>query len=347
LLTNEIEINVENALMNLKVAQEQVSEWESTLARSKDAVSVAREDMVLSKMALEQGESHWNTVVQGTEMKLNVARQSHQAASARWSAAIVQKMEADMKLREMESQYNIEKDKHEEAVRRADILRTELANVQTRISEIESELCHAQTTNSLLTNLATALGPRAIQAFVLQNAVAHLESLTQWYLNALSDGAQRLELSLQGGDRIMRRAQVAIHGEYKDRSLSSLSGGQWRRCALALNLGFAELISRRLNFRTSFCCMDEPMTHLDSLGRLDVGRLLCKMLQQPPRNSEDDDANVDADLGGGTKSTILLILQDLAAEELEESFDCMDEVRKENGCSSVYVDLESQRALPD
>jgi hypothetical protein len=93
--------------------------------------------------------------------------------------------------------------------------------------------------------------------------------------------------------------------------------------------------------------MDEPMTHLDSLGRLDVGRLLCKMLQQPPRNSEDDDANVDADLGGGTKSTILLILQDLAAEELEESFDCMDEVRKENGCSSVYVDLESQRALPD
>ena len=37
-------------------------------------------------------------------------------------------------------------------------------------------------------------------------------------------------------------------------------------------------------------------------------------------------------------STILLILQDLAAEELEESFDCIDEVVKIDGCSCVKVD---------
>jgi hypothetical protein len=256
-------------------------------------------------------------------------------------------MEAEMKLKDLESQWKMDRDKYVEAVQRVDILRNDLLDVQTRILALESELCHAQTTNSLLTNLATAMGPRAVQAYVLQNAVSHLESLTQWYLEELSDGTQRLELSLQqGGDRIMRRAQVAIHGEYKDRSLSSLSGGQWRRCALALNLGFAALISQRLNFRTSFCCMDEPMTHLDSLGRLDVGRLLCKMLE--PRNLEDhhhrnnDHGSDEVDGGGGgDKSTILLILQDLAAEELEESFDCVDEVRKEHGCSSVYVDVES------
>jgi len=38
-------------------------------------------------------------------------------------------------------------------------------------------------------------------------------------------------------------------------------------------------------------------------------------------------------------STILIILQDLAAEELgEETFDCMDEVVKREGKSSVIVD---------
>ena len=40
-------------------------------------------------------------------------------------------------------------------------------------------------------------------------------------------------------------------------------------------------------------------------------------------------------------STILLILQDLAAEELEESFDCLDEVVKWGGASHVVVDGES------
>ena len=40
--------------------------------------------------------------------------------------------------------------------------------------------------------------------------------------------------------------------------------------------------------------------------------------------------------------TILLILQDLAAKELEESFDHIDEVVKEDGLSSVWIDEPSQ-----
>jgi hypothetical protein len=37
-------------------------------------------------------------------------------------------------------------------------------------------------------------------------------------------------------------------------------------------------------------------------------------------------------------STIILILQDLAAEELEEAFDKMDTVVRENGGSFVMLD---------
>jgi len=37
-------------------------------------------------------------------------------------------------------------------------------------------------------------------------------------------------------------------------------------------------------------------------------------------------------------STVLLILQDLAAEELEEAFDSIDEVVKEGGTSTVKID---------
>jgi hypothetical protein len=62
------------------------------------------------------------------------------------------------------------------------------------------------------------------------------------------------------------------------------------------------------------------------LGRSKVGKLLKKLLQE----------------GGATGTlgmrTILIILQDLAAEELEESFDRIDEVRKTDGTSVVLVD---------
>jgi hypothetical protein len=41
---------------------------------------------------------------------------------------------------------------------------------------------------------------------------------------------------------------------------------------------------------------------------------------------------------GISAGTIILILQDLAAEELEEAFDHIDEVQKEDGFSTVRID---------
>ena len=55
------------------------------------------------------------------------------------------------------------------------------------------------------------------------------------------------------------------------------------------------------------------------------------MRNQPDRNN--------ASLGGGLSvSTIIMILQDLVAEELGESFDRIDEVVRSRGESTVLVD---------
>lgn len=74
-----------------------------------------------------------------------------------------------------------------------------------------------------------------------------------------------------------------------------------------------------------------------------MGSLLRKMLRR--RSSNHDDV-LEMNLNDGLDSselnlsTILVILQDLAAEELEEAFDHIDEVRKENGESSVRIDAD-------
>lgn len=188
-----------------------------------------------------------------------------------------------------------------------------------------------------MTNLVNIFGPRGVQTYLLQNAINSLQTVSQMYLDELSDGTQRLELSLDAGDRISRTAMIRrSDGSFVERPLSSLSGGQWRRCSLALSLGFAQLVSAKGRFQSSLTVLDEPLTHLDRSGRSRVGRLLRSLLQS--RSNESAPLSL---FGGMNVSTILVILQDLAAEELEESFDHIDEVIKANGISTVSIDEQT------
>jgi DNA repair exonuclease SbcCD ATPase subunit len=166
---------------------------------------------------------------------------------------------------------------------------------------------------------------------VLQNVVDALEQTAQTYLDHLSDGGQRLELSIEAGEKITRNAYVrGPDGDFRQRPLSTLSGGQWRRCSLALSFAFAELIARRGRLRSSLLVLDEPLTHLDRSGRNKFSEVVRKMVQSQSLS--------DQFVSGLQFSTIILILQDLAAEELEEAFDKMDTVVRENGGSFVMLD---------
>ena len=93
-------------------------------------------------------------------------------------------------------------------------------------------------------------------------------------------------------------------------------------------MGFTDLVAQQKNIRSSLIVLDEPLTHLDATGRAQVGKILRSLLQKG-RGEDDTKSNL---------STIVLILQDLAAEELEESFDSIDEVVKDNGISQVVLD---------
>lgn len=98
----------------------------------------------------------------------------------------------------------------------------------------------------------------------------HIHYRAHRYLHALSDGALLLHLSIEG-DRVVKRASVrAADGSFRDRSLSQLSGGQWRRASLALELAFAELTRQRSRFSCNLLVLDEVLSQLDSCGRARV-----------------------------------------------------------------------------
>lgn len=209
---------------------------------------------------------------------------------------------------------------------------TDLEAIESNIEELKRDREKATDSASLNSLLAETFGPKGVQAFVLRNIVQSLQCCSQAYLDELSDGSLQLRMQVGSNDSIIKQAAVRTpDGTWRARPLSSLSGGQWRRCSLSLSLGYIDLASKRGRMRSSMLVLDEPLTHLDSAGRKSVGKLLRKMLSQ------------DCDIGKTGRgsfglSTILVILQEIAAEEIEDCFDQTDEVIKLGGESFVILD---------
>jgi DNA repair exonuclease SbcCD ATPase subunit len=327
-----VQDEVNDVVQHLFAAQ--VAMQEATNARESAAAAFDVEEMLLqeSHVALQEVRSLWADKIKSVEKDLEKARNEQSALSTQLSnAAMAMQQESIIKTKEA-ALSNAQSAVEACVSVRENICRA-VEEAEVRLQELQTSGEAQRNLSVQMTNLADAFGARGVQTFVLQNAIEALQTISQTYLDELSDGSQRLELSLDTGDRISRKAMVrSPDGGFMERPLSSLSGGQWRRCSLALSLGFADLVARRGRFKTSLCVLDEPLTHLDRSGRISVGKLLRSLLRQGDSSGLSHSMSV---------STILIILQDLAAEELEESFDHIDEVTKEDGLSFVSIDEQS------
>lgn len=105
-------------------------------------------------------------------------------------------------------------------------------------------------------------------------------------------------------DKIDKSVMVrSADGSFRERGLSQLSGGQWRRVSMALDFAFAEIIRRKGSLRSNLIVMDEVLTHLDSSGREAVGSVLRAMVDNTrtlnSKPSGPGGAEGDASLEGG------------------------------------------------
>lgn len=325
---------IEDVLKSLADAQAAVRKASDDKVHATGSSTVATTTMTTVWDELAEARAMWAEKVSRVEHDLHEARaeqallssQIANAAKAMQQEAIIQSKEATL-LEEKKTVQAIQ------AVYKG--LCTSVDQAEARLQELRASSEAQRSLSVTMTNLVNIFGPRGVQTYILQNAIDSLQRISQVYLDELSDGSQRLELKLDAGDRISRRAMIrGADGEFVERPLSSLSGGQWRRCSLALSLGFSNLVSSRGRFQSSLVVLDEPLTHLDRSGRSRVGSLLRSLLQ----GGSD---GTPLSLHGMEVSTILVILQDLAAEELEESFDHIDEVVKRNGISTVSIDEQT------
>lgn len=314
----------EEVIMSLGRIDEALATAEADRAAATTTLTVLRDQLAETMSRLT---SDMNSV----ELQLAQAREDHGLSAGKFSRVVrglQQAMERDASTMVLEKAHEA----FLAATATYEALEKDMDEFEALVEKLQMEKDEQERMAETMTALSSAFGQRGVQTFVLQNAVDLLQSSAQYYLDDFSDGAQRLQLALDAGDRISRMALVReADGDFRERSLASLSGGQWRRCSLALTLGFADMVSRRGKLRPSLCVLDEPLTHLDRTGRAGVGRVLRRMLSKTSSERTEGGSSF-------TVSTIIMILQDLAAEELEEAFDCIDEVVKSGGSSFVLVD---------
>jgi DNA repair exonuclease SbcCD ATPase subunit len=311
----------------IRQADEKTDEVQMTRDRTKalrDQVGRMRQDR--DKRALK-----WTTKIGEIESNLHRGRNGQRELSKQLSE-LASCIDRDLQKASLDAALQEASEKVRYLEMTVDSVREEVTKLEETLFQLKRQRDQHARSSVVMSELSQLFSPKGIQSFILKNTIADLETATQTFLTEISDGTQQLHLSLEFGEGISRRAFVTGNGgNYMERPLGSLSGGQWRRCSLALNFGFAELIARRGKFRSSLCILDEPLTHLDRSGRSDVGRLLRRFVRQSQSGTEG------AALGLSFE-TVLIILQDLAAEELEESFDSVDQVIKRGSVSSVVID---------
>jgi DNA repair exonuclease SbcCD ATPase subunit len=327
--------DIDSALVAYREARDVLVDAKENMFVFENARTAEERAMQEAKKDLEEVVRQWGEEVTKLEDELIAKRQEQAQFSAEFSS-MAKKAQKASELGTLETSINSKRAATSFSNDTYTAICEELKEGESRLEELKSKMEDQTRLERAMKGLSESFGPRGVQTFVLQNVVEVLQTISQTYLDDLSDGSQRLVLSLDAGDRISRTASVrGADGDFKERPLSTLSGGQWRRCSLALTLGFAELLARRGKMRPSLCILDEPLTHLDRTGRTKVGEVMRKMLYP-----QDDSVGIA--LGGGLGiSTIIVILQDLSAEELEEAFDKIDEVVKYGGHSVVKVDESS------
>jgi len=217
----------------------------------------------------------------------------------------------------------VEAEENPHALRQRDGAARE-AELAERHATLEVTAREASTRHAQLGELQEHFGKRGVQNLLYQLALAQLEAAAARYASELSDGRLRLRLAFDEKlSTVRKRVQVRrADGSLAERSISQLSGGEWRRLALALSLAFADFARQRLGISCNVLVLDEVMQQMDVDGQAAMARVL-KGLQV---------------------ETTIVIAHGLASDALYGDFEAVDVVEKVGDASRVKVGGQRQVA---
>jgi DNA repair exonuclease SbcCD ATPase subunit len=119
-----------------------------------------------------------------------------------------------------------------------------IALLEQGIDDLNREREALQFQTTVLDKTADVLGPRGVQHYIFMTVIRVLEAVANLYLEILADGGIQLRLHEdEEGDKIVKGVVIrGADGEFRERGLSQLSGGQWRYSSCIIHFYYTVMI---------------------------------------------------------------------------------------------------------
>lgn len=105
-----------------------------------------------------------------------------------------------------------------------------ISQLDAELQGLEEELQLQQTHADVLSKTVTYFGPSGVQHYIFMKVIRVMERIANVYLQILAEGGIELRLKEdKNADEVLKTVSIrGADGEFRERALSQLSGGQWR-----------------------------------------------------------------------------------------------------------------------
>jgi DNA repair exonuclease SbcCD ATPase subunit len=161
---------------------------------------------------------------------------------------------------------------------RVNLLIGQLYDVQTSLEQDEELLSVLNERSSTLQLLVKTFSSTGLVAYKIECLVKDLESVTNTYLEELSNHRFQISFRVNSSDKL----NVVISDHGKEIEISALSGGERARVNCAALLGIRKLMQSISNSRINLLILDETIENLDLDGK---EKLVEVLLGEPHLNT--------------------------------------------------------------
>ena len=197
----------------------------------------------------------------------------------------------------------------ERATRALEVARADIDTLKNKLKESEGG-------REYLLEIKKIFSPTGVRAYVFDGIIRDLNDRISKYLESLSDGA--IHFSFDSDDSKGKFTESCEYMGTK-RSIGALSGGEFRRLSLAIDLALADVVCSRISVYPNILFLDEAFEGLDATGREIVMDMLSDMIN--------------------TKEAIYVVDH---ATELKTAFSNTFNLVKKNGKTSQDESTQSQ-----
>lgn len=148
-------------------------------------------------------------------------------------------------------------------------------------NEIASKLVSVTHEIDLLKQTKAVFGPSGLPAYILDTAVNMFNERVAFYLSKIwanADFFLNTYKETKGGD-IKAKMSESFYNLGQTRSISSLSGGEYRLLCIAVDMAIIDMFSSMTGTEVQFVAWDEPFNGLDASNRARIWPILTQFAE--------------------------------------------------------------------